>query len=159
METVSSLKNIGLAALLTLFAACGDESGSAPAVSTPSLAGNDANNDGVRDDIEAYIDATYPVSSDAETNRALRQYARAAQASTLDTDDSGRSVAHVGERFRALECLMARQPLDFHPIFVELRARILDTNPRSEAYLRADSHAAAADLTLLPASQWAGACL
>lgn len=159
MGLSSLLKHIALSTLLVLSVACGDESGPAPAVSTPSLAGTDANNDGVRDDIEAYIDATYPVPANADSNRALRQYAKAAQSSIIDADDVGKSVTHVTERFRALECLMFRRPTDFHPVFVELRARILDTNPRSEAYLKADSQAAAVNIPLLPADQWAGACL
>jgi hypothetical protein len=123
------------------------------------LAGTDANNDGVRDDVESYIDTTYPVSANIDINKALRQYAKAAQSSILEADDAVKSITHVTERFRALECLMARRPTDFHPVFVELRARILDTNPRSEAYLKADSQAAAVNIPLLPADQWMGACI
>ena len=112
----------------------------------------------MRDDVETYIDATYPAPAHTDTNKALRQYAKAAQSSILDANDTSLSVMHVTERFRALECLMARQPSDFHPIFVELRARILDTNPRSAAYLKADGQAATVNLPLLPADQWGGAC-
>jgi hypothetical protein len=144
--------------LLALCAGCGSESGAPPAATATSLAGTDANNDGVRDDIETYIDSTYPTPANIDINKALRQYAKAAQSSILDANDAGKSLTHVTERFRALECLMARRPTDFHPIFVELRARILDTNPRSEAYLQADSQAAAVNLPLLPADQWVGAC-
>lgn len=141
--------------LLALCAGCGSESGAPPAATATSLAGTDANNDGIRDDVETYIDST---AYDANTKHALRQYAMAAQWSILDASDKGKSITHVIERFRALECLMARRPTDFHPIFVELRARILDTNPRSEAYLNADSQAAAENLPLLPADQWVNQC-
>jgi hypothetical protein len=142
--------------LLVLSAGCGSESSPPPAtVSTTSLAGTDANSDGVRDDVEVYIASTV---YDDNTKKALRQYAKAAQSSILDANDVGKSVTHVTERFRALECLMARRPTDFHPIFVELRARILDTNPRSEVYLQADSQAAAANIPLLPADQWVNQC-
>jgi hypothetical protein len=54
---------------------------------------------------------------------------------------------------------MARRPADFHVVFVELRARILNTTARSLAYLQADNHVTAANLPLLPADQWVGACL
>lgn len=142
--------------LLALCAGCGGESSAPPAAgSTPSLAGTDANSDGVRDDVEAYLDST---AYDENTKKALRQYAKAAQSSMLDANDAGKSITHVTERFRALECLMARRPTDFHPVFVELRARILDTNPRSEAYLKSDSQAAAANIPLLPADQWVNQC-
>jgi len=145
---------VGAILLLALCAGCGSETSSPPAAAASSLAGTDANNDGVRDDIEVYIDST---AADANTKKALRQYAKAAQSSILDANDAGKSIAHVTERFRALECLMARTS-DFHPTFVELRARILDTNPRSEAYLKADSQAAAENLPLLPADQWVNQC-
>jgi len=150
---------VGAILLLALCAGCGSESSSPPAAAASSLAGTDANNDGVRDDVETYINTTYPVLANADTNKALQQYAKAAQSTILDADDAVKSITHVTERFRALECLMARRPTDFHPVFVELRARMLDTNPRSEAYLKADSQAAAENLPLFPADQWAGACL
>lgn len=150
---------IGAILLLALCGGCGSETSSPPAAAASSLAGTDANNDGVRDDVESYIDTTYPVPANIDINKALRQYAKAAQSSILDADDAAKSITHVTERFRALECLMARRPTDFHPVFVELRARMLDTNPRSQAYLKADSHAAAENLPLLPADQWVGACI
>lgn len=147
---------VGAVLLLALTGGCGSGAGAPPAVSGATLAGADVNNDGVRDDVESHIDST---GYDSNTKKALQQYAKAAQSSILDADDAAKSITHVTERFRALECLMARQPAEFHPIFVELRARILDTNPRSEAYLKADSQAAAVNISLLPADQWVGACL
>ena len=150
---------VGVILLLALFAGCGSETSSPPTAVASSLAGTDANNDGVRDDVETYIDTAYPVPANVDANKALRQYAKAAQSSILDADDAAKSITHVTERFRALECLMARRPTDFHPVFVELRARMLDTNPRSEAYLKADSQAAAVNIPLLPADQWVGACI
>jgi hypothetical protein len=159
MSPRALLGMIGAIIILALCAACGNETTTSSPAPTAALAGADANSDGVRDDIESYIDTTYPVPANLDTNKALRQYAKAAQSSIIDANDAGKSVTHVTERFRALECLMSRRPTDFHPLFVELRARILDTNPRSEAYLNADSHAAAANIPLLPADQWAGACI
>ena len=148
---------LGLAVGLT---SCGDDSSeSPPPPAQENVAGIDANGDGVRDDIEGYIDTTYPVPAQSDTNRALRQFARAAQATLIDASEPTRSVAHAAERFRALECLMARRPTDFHVVFVELRARVLNTTARSLAYLQADNHVPAGNLPLLPADQWVGACL
>lgn len=159
MDVQWALRGIGIALILGGSSGCGGEAGTSPAASGSTLAGVDANHDGVRDDVETYIDTAYPVPANADTNNALRQYAKAAQSSILDASDTSLSVTHVTERFRALECLMSRQPSDFHAIFVELRARILDTNPRSEAYLKADGQAAAVNLPLFPADQWGGACI
>jgi hypothetical protein len=137
----------------------GDSSDSPPPAAPETVAGIDANGDGVRDDIEVYIDATYPVSTQGDTNRALRQFARASQLTMIDASEPAPSVAHAAERFRALECLMARRPGDFHVPFVELRARLLNTAARSLAYLQADNHVRAGNIPLLPADQWSGACL
>ena len=151
---------IGMVWLAVGLTSCsGDSSQTPPAAAQETVAGVDANGDGVRDDIEAYIDTTYPAPAQGDINRALRQFARAAQATMIDASEPVPSVTHAAERFRALECLMARRPGDFHLIFVELRARLLNTTARSLAYLQADEHVSARNLALLPADQWMGACL
>ncbi len=150
---------IGIVWVAVGLTSCGsDSSDSAPPASQVTVAGADANGDGVRDDIEAYIDTTYPPPAQGDTNLALRQFARAAQMTIIDANEPARSVVHAAERFRALECLMARRPADFHLVFVELRARMLNTTARSLAYIQADDHVHAANLPLLPADQWGGAC-
>ena len=147
----------------SLMTSCGNSDQAVPTQPSPAggnaLAGVDANSDGVRDDIETYVDTTYPVPTQNETNKALRQYAKAVQSSVIHADDPAASVTHATERFRALECLMARRPTDFHPIFVELRARLLDTTARSSAYLKADGQVKAVNIPLLSADKWGTACL
>lgn len=150
---------IGMVWLTVGLASCGGGSSDTPPPATQeTVAGIDANGDGVRDDIESYIDTTYPASTQGGVNRALRQFARAAQATMIDAGEPAPSVTHAAERFRALECLMARRPVDFHLIFVELRARVLNTTDRSLAYLQADEHVKKENLALLPADQWEAAC-
>jgi hypothetical protein len=151
---------IGMVWLAVGLTSCGGgTSDSPPTAAQETVAGIDANGDGVRDDIEAYIDTTYPPPAQGDINRALRQFAHAAQATMIDASEPAPSVTHAAERFRALECLMARRPGDFHLIFVELRARVLNTPARSLAYLLADEHLRSGSLALLPADQWVGACL
>lgn len=62
------------------------------------------------------VDTTYPAAVQGDANRALRQFARAAQATMIDASEPVPSVTHAAERFRALECLMARRSGDFHLI-------------------------------------------
>ena len=151
---------IGMVWLAVGLTSCGAGSSDIPPpAAQETVAGIDANGDGVRDDIEAYIDTTYPPPPQSDINRVLRQFARAAQATMIDASEPAPSVTHAAERFRALECLMAHRPGDFHLIFVELRARVLNTTARSLAYLRADEHGRIGNLALLPADQWVGACL
>ena len=120
-----------------------------------TLAGADSDRNGVRDDIDAYIDTTY---SDADTRSALRQYGRAVQAAMLDAGHAALSATHATERFRAIECLMARRPNDFPAVFTDLRARLLDTDARTRAYLQSDGQVKANTPPLLPADQWSLAC-
>ena len=144
--------------LLLGLGGCGSND-EAPADTTAKVAGVDADNDGVRDDIETHIDQTYSGGTDGPTRDALRQYAKAAQAAMLEAEDQARSVTHAEERFRAIECLMARRPSDFPMVFSDLRARILNTDLRSKAYLQADGQVTATQIALLPADQWPVACV
>lgn len=156
LNFIACLLAVGM--LHSVLTSCGSGD-QAPPVTNTTLAGIDANGDGVRDDIESYIDTTYPVATQNETNKALRQYAKAVQSSIIHADDPSLSQRHVHERFRALECVMARRAADFHPIFVELRARLLDTTARSNAYLKADDQVKGVDLPVKPMEQWAAQCL
>lgn len=144
--------------LLLNLTACGSDDDT-PADTTATVAGVDADNDGVRDDIETYIDQTYSGGTDGPTRNALRQYAKAAQAAMLEAGDQARSVIHAEERFRAIECLMARRPSDFPKVFSDLRARILNTDLRSKAYLQADGQVTATQIALLSADQWLSVCV
>jgi hypothetical protein len=151
---------LGVVLVQSLVTSCGNsDQAPPPQTGANALAGLDANGDGVRDDIEIHIENTYPVSTQNETNKALRQYAKAVQSTVIHAGDPTASITHATERFRALECLMARRPADFHSIFVELRARLLDTTARSSAYLKADDQVKAVDIPVLPADKWGTACL
>lgn len=142
--------------LLALLSACGGSDSTNPTdPSIATVAGVDADADGVRDDVETYIDQT---AADVPTRNALRQFARAAQASMLDASNASLSATHATERFRAIECLMARRPADYPTLFTDLRARILNTALRTTAYLQADGQVAALVPSLQPADQWAAAC-
>jgi hypothetical protein len=104
-----------------------------------SLAGIDADGDGVRDDIEQYIALTYPDSQ--KTQAALTQYAKVAQTTLVDADDKEASINHAKERSDALDCLTYIHGIDDAiTIHAELRAQILNTKLRSEAWIMADGH-------------------
>ncbi len=135
--------------------ACSNNDSTPTDPNTATVAGVDADSDGVRDDIEAYIDQTY---SDAPTRNALRQFAKAAQSTMVDAGNAGLSATRAAERFRAIECLMAQRPNDFPSVFTDLRGRLLNTMLRTNAYLQADGQVAATPPALLPADQWASAC-
>ena len=156
-QAFSLLAAMGL--LAGVFVSCsGENAQTSPSTTTDSIAGVDADANGVRDDVESYIDTTYAGQANADLNKALRQYAKAVQSSMIDVGSQPLSLTHATERFRALECLMARQPRDYHTIFVDLRAQVLNTKSRSDAYLQADNQVKAENIPLLPADQWVTAC-
>ena len=102
-----------------------------------TLAGVDADGDGMRDDIERYIALTYPDS--AKTRAALTQIALAIQAALLDANDKGASVDHAIERLNAIRCLRyVRGSSEANSIFNTFRAQLLNTKERSIAYISAD---------------------
>lgn len=156
-EVGSLLVTAGL--LGSLLVSCSGENSSSPSPNqTESIAGVDADANGVRDDVDQYIHTTYADQASADLNKAVRQYAKAVQSSLIDADSQSLSLTHATERFRALECLMVRRPDEFHTIFVDVRAKILNTPSRSEAYLKADNQVKGENIPLLPADQWGTAC-
>lgn len=146
---------LGLPMILALSACGGSDSTNPTDPSVATVAGLDANSDGVRDDVETYINQA---TSDSPSRSALRQFAKAAQASMVDAGSESLSAVHATERFRAIECLMARRPTDYPTLFTDLRARILNTALRTAAYLQADGQVTAIAPRLQPASEWAAAC-
>lgn len=117
-----------------LVSCTGENAPSSSLNQTESVAGvgADANAKGVRDDADRYIDTTYAGQASVELNNAVRQYARAVQSSLVHADSQTQSLIHETERFRALACLMARRPREFHTNFVDVRAQLLDTQSRTQ---------------------------
>lgn len=105
----------------------------APLPESP-LAGEDADHDHIRDDVEQYIDDTY---RDREAVwLAARQYARAEQHGVLFAKDADRAQDAGNEIAHAIECLYAFLPADdADAVWKELRARTLDDDGRVDAWL------------------------
>jgi hypothetical protein len=104
----------------------------APLPQTP-LAGEDANHDHIRDDVERYIDDTYG-DRDAVL-LAARQYARAEQHGVVFAHDPDRAQDAGDEITRAIECLYAFLSADdADAVWKELQARTLDDDDRAGAY-------------------------
>ena len=157
VDTVGLLIITGVVSGLLLSCSAENSTSTSPN-QTESIAGVDVDANGVRDDVDRYVDTTFAGQVNADLNKSVRQYAKAVQLSLVDADSHTLSLTHATERFRALECLMARRPDEFHTIFVDIRAQLLNTPSRSEAYLKADDQVKTANITLLPADQWVTAC-
>ena len=104
---------------------------------TRTLAGIDANDDGIRDDVERYIRAHYP-----PLEAPARQFARALQSSLLvdlrDADALGEVAVQIS---RAVDCLdrsglkIQNKP-DDPDVLDELQAITANTRHRMRAYIK-----------------------
>jgi hypothetical protein len=122
----------------------------------PDVAGSDANGDGVRDDVAAYIETNY--GGQPPVKKALMQLAGGLQASATAADDTQRSAADA-QRFDAGRCLysVAGGATQASKLAGEVKARQLDTEARIRAELRFSAWLAG-KLVTLPSTTAAGAC-
>jgi len=114
-----------------------------------TLAGIDLDNDGVRDDIQRYIELTYPDSE--KLREGLRQVAKTKQKEVIESDDKEKSLDNALQAARAIECLdymfvgsvINSNEQDFLDIMNKrnaLRAEIINTEQRLDAYLKFNNH-------------------
>lgn len=122
-----------------------------------TLAGVDSDGDGVRDDVQRYIALTYPDS--AKTRAALTQITRAMQPLLLDASNQQAAISDVVALGHGIECSIftdgpTRAAQEYHA----LRAQVLNTLPRVQAYLTADSQFSSHVYKLAPNAQKAALC-
>ena len=100
-----------------------------------TLAGIDADSDGVRDDIQRYIALTYWDKPDLKA--ALRQYAVPLQQALLEADSEEAALVNTEELGRAFSCIEYRTMSldDAGNISDKLKIKMLNTKERSKAYL------------------------
>jgi len=103
-----------------------------------TVAGIDSDHDGIRDDVQRYIELTYA------TKPALKKYAFRYAANNLRLIEKGagslskESVVGLLRNIDAdSECLFTGYPDDFEPLIASLWAQILNTLERSVAMKKA----------------------
>lgn len=130
-----------------------DSSGAAPAVAT-----SDPNGEGVRPDVRAYIEATYP--SSAKTRAALFQYAKVTEKALTDANDKNLSIQHADESNRANSCLWYVRAVtdDARAIRLNLMPIILNTDARNKTYFIYDAQLGGEVFGAVPYDQRASAC-
>jgi hypothetical protein len=100
-----------------------------------TLEGIDSDEDGVRDDIQRYIEVTYP--EEPIVRAGLHQFARPLQLALRDADSEGAAVAHREVIERARECIRTHVAFpQSSTIMKSLIAEMLNTRERSIAYLK-----------------------
>ena len=103
------------------------------------LGSADTNSNEVPDEVDEWIASIAP--SSAKTRAALTQNAVVYTHALLDADNKALSRDHAREMGRAIACVIhlvgARVALDLSD---ELEAQFLNSNERSEAYIKYDGH-------------------
>lgn len=86
-----------------------EQSGELPMLErTDTVEGVDTDQNGIRDDIDAYIKTTYP---NEEQQKAVAQYARSLQASLLiDKDNKIAVKTAANEQAKAISCIFEKIP-------------------------------------------------
>ena len=103
-----------------------------------TLEGIDSDNDGVRDDLQRWIVLNYLTSE--KRRAALTQYAKEIQVFLIDANDKELSRAHDKVLERAQVCGYYVFGLnDARRARLEMQAQLLNTETRSQAYIKADS--------------------
>ncbi len=141
-----------------LLTACSrsDSPGAAP--TGPSAAAPDPNGEGVRPDVRAYIEATYPNS--AKTRAALFQDAKVVEKALADANDKQLSIQHADESNRANTCLryVRESTDDAYTIANSLLSVILNTDARNKAYFIYNDQLGGEVFGSIPFDQRASAC-
>ncbi len=115
-----------------------EESGAIPKLDrTDTVAGIDANANGIRDDVEAYVSAQYRTT---EQKSAANQFASVMQAAMLVNKDDLPAVKAVSVRgARAVNCIYSHFNVDGDKmaaaVVEEIRSISTNTKPRLLAYL------------------------
>ena len=123
-----------------------------------TLEGVDANDNGIRDDIERWIGLTYRDSE--KTRLALTQAYYPIQNFMIHARDGDRDAVYNDMTVfqRAGECLDYIRSDDAHILIEELRARIVNTSDRVYAYLGSSRMLGGGSFPSAPFSKWNQSC-
>lgn len=134
------------------FTACDSNAGGPPpAEATDSTEAN------IRDDIREYIQGEFPPGSDEL--KAVEQYAASKQAELDVVDEKEAALDAVRAAFRSQSCMNYVLGVEHaHELAMELRARLLNTPERVDAYLRIEKHLGGEMFMLPPAKDLAATC-
>lgn len=122
-----------------------------------TLLGIDSDNDGVRDDVQRYINLTYP--DEPKVQAALLQFANEYQGLLAQAGDREAGYQHAVKYARTTDCLGyikgEEGPTKIAPA---LHAVILNTRQRSLAYIAFSDSLAGQVIAGLPKKEWKNGC-
>ncbi len=128
-----------------------------------TLLGIDSDNDGVRDDIQRWIELNYPNS--AKKRMALRQFSKAMNDALANASDNRASINNAYKNDHAQDCTFfvisdgSEASLDSAiSILRNLEAETLNTEERTNKYLEYDAQLGGEVFSTTPMKHWEKGC-
>jgi hypothetical protein len=104
-----------------------------------TIAGIDSDHDGVRDDVQRWINEEYPISTSPSTHQALKQGARTMQAIVLNSENQAAAIQAQIKDLEAASCLWWIKGADTK-IEKLARAHFYNTPERIQANFRVQAY-------------------
>lgn len=108
-----------------------------PSSSSVPVAGTDADGDGVRDDVQAWLQAAFP---DSTVRAAARQLAVALQGMLVNASGASGARIAAAAMNAAIDCLYALDPATFGSRVDAIEEAVVNTGNRARAYARVGDH-------------------
>ena len=105
-----------------------------------TLAGIDSDNNGIRDDIQIWINKTFPEETHPSSNKALRQMAKYEQQALVAHQDKEKSKAFKIKSLEAYGCFMWINYSISYNALKEFEYLNLNTSERIRAFDKSESH-------------------
>ena len=105
-----------------------------------TLAGIDSDNDGIRDDIQIWINKTYPEDTYPSSNKALKQMAKYEQQALVAHQDKEKSKEFKIKSLEAYGCLKWVNESSSIEAQKELKYHNVNTPERIRAFYKSESH-------------------
>ena len=121
-----------------------------------TIAGVDSDNDGIRDDIQRFIELNYGGSQ--KTKAVLQQTAIALQKILVNTPNSLAAQENAETVSRAIECSYYINPTNAADINDRLRSKFLNTVERSRAYLSFDAKLSGKIIIMKKSTEYKSSC-
>lgn len=110
-----------------------------PKLNDSTLLGIDTDNNGVRDDLQLWINKTYSTSTYPSTNNALKQIARYYQLFLANAYNESEAMPYYIKALEGMQCLDWIKN-NGYMIHKEIKSLALNTPERIKAYLKVDSY-------------------
>jgi hypothetical protein len=120
-----------------------------------SIAGIDADADGVRDDVQIYVHANYPDPGD---RAAAIQLVKALQQLVTTGGTESKALAAGAAMNKAIDCLYSRDAEKFGDRVEAIEGSIVNTGARAQAYARAGAFLSGANFSVSTVADNAASC-